>query len=106
MAQTQEGATPKVDLAINIAPPLALYEFRVEGSTAADRGVDVLLIVRFSSLNRTGESVPSNRAGAPARCARAADTSRDSPANARSALVRQRPRAAAPAAANGTRARR
>jgi len=35
MAQTQEAATPKVDLVpINIAPPLALYEFRVAGSTA------------------------------------------------------------------------
>ena len=43
---------------------------------------------------------------APARCARAAGTSRDSRASARPVRGRQRSRAAPPAAANGTRSRR
>ncbi|SPE30361.1 hypothetical protein SBA3_1650011 [Candidatus Sulfopaludibacter sp. SbA3] len=46
MAQIQTANTPQVELIRidNIASRLVLYEFRVQGSTAADRGVDVLFI--------------------------------------------------------------
>ena len=45
MTQTQQSVSPKVNLVpIKIAQPLMLYEFRVEGATAAHRGVDVLFI--------------------------------------------------------------
>src|SRR5207248_3251644 len=62
--------------------------------------------VRLLQQTLVGDFEAGATSWAPARCARAAGTSRDSPANVRSVLVRQRSRAAPPAAANGTRARR